>query len=178
MVGADLIAVNKMKKKSDTSKKIWTLDLVRKNQFFADFTPEQMQIVALYWKVIKLSEGKELFKEGDAPDYMYYILKGKLDVIKECEENGKKQQVKVTELSQDTLLGELAIIDGAKRSATVVATADTAMLGIHKKHFDLLVKSRPEIGVVLIRKVAKLISERLKNTTDLYASTQLLRGMV
>ena len=165
-----------MKKKSDIAKTS-ILDLIRKNPFFADFTPEQMQIVALYWRVINLSEGKALFKEGDDPDHMYYVLKGKLNVIKEVDENGAKQYVKVAEIKHDTLLGELAIIDGSKRSATVVTTIDTSVLGIHAKHFNLLVKSRPEIGVILIRKVAKLISERLKNTTDLYASTQVLRGI-
>lgn len=150
------------------------LDLIYENPFFAELTPEQMRIVGMYWRIMKCKKGKVLFNENDDADYLYYVLDGTLEVFKTVVDNraDKRKMIKVADLHKDSLIGELAIIDGSKRSATVVATSSVILLALQAKHFNLLVKSRPEIGIVLMRQVAKLICSKLKDTTVIYASSK------
>lgn len=150
------------------------LNLLYSNPFFAELTPEQMQIVSRYWQVKEVPENFILFKEDDEPDYLYYVLEGKLSVLKRVEGKDGSKEVKVAELTKDHLLGELGIIENAKRSATVCTLAPSLLLMIRAKHFNLLIKSCPQIGVILMRQVAKLISSQLRNTTGRYANTQLV----
>lgn len=164
-----------MPNKNQVEEKISILDLIYANPFFSELTPEQMQIVARYWRVKKYPKGTTIFKENDEPDFLYYVLEGKLEVLKTIKnDTTKTQEVKVAELHKDHLLGELAIIESTKRSATVVTKSPTLLLMIQAKHFHLLVKSRPEIGVILMKQVAKLISSQLRDTTGRYANTQLV----
>ncbi len=162
-----------MMNKKEAGKNI--LKLLYDNPFFAELTPDQMQVVSRYWQVKELPENFILFKEDDEPDNLYYVLEGKLSVLKRVEsKNGEIKEVKVAEITKDHLLGELGIIENARRSATVFTLEPSLLLTIRAKHFNLLVKSRPQIGVILMKQVAKLISSQLRNTTGRYANTQLV----
>lgn len=145
------------------------LQLLYKNPFFSELNPEQMQIAGLYWKLKTYLPETIIFKENDEPDCMYYVLDGRLSVLKEVKKNGKIAQVKVAEIPKDHLLGELAILENTKRSATVVTMEPTTLLVIQAKHFYLLVKSQPAIGVILLKKISQLISYQLRQTTNKYA---------
>jgi CRP-like cAMP-binding protein len=85
---------------------------------------------------------------------------------------GEKKDVGVAELTKNHLFGELSVVENSKRLATIVTCESTLLLMIHAQHFNLLVKSQPSIEVILMRKVAQLISAQLRNTTGRYADTK------
>jgi len=155
-------------------KKSEMLGRLYENPFFSELSPQQMGVAALYWRLKRCPKDFTVFRENDDPDCMYYVLEGHLDVFKNAKDRkGKLTPVKVAEVTKDQLLGELAIIEGEKRSATVVTAEPTNLLMIEEKHFNLLVKSHPQIGLILMKQVAKLISRQLRSTTGRYANTQL-----
>ncbi len=71
-------------------------------------------------KIVKLKRNEELFQEGDSPDAMYVIKKGRLAITK------KKGNTKITlaELKPGDLLGEMAFFEKAPRSAGAMASMD------------------------------------------------------
>ncbi|MCB0379388.1 MAG: cyclic nucleotide-binding domain-containing protein [Bdellovibrionales bacterium] len=68
-------------------------------------------------RIVKLKKGEELFREGDSPDAMYIIHKGRLAITKQKG----KSHITLAELKPGDLLGEMAFFDKSPRSASVVA---------------------------------------------------------
>jgi NADH dehydrogenase len=76
------------------------------------------------------ADGDTIFYAGDTGDYLYIIVKGKVDVI--------KNDVKITTLNAGEYFGEMALMSDKKRSATIKASGPCKILAIKKEDFDVL----------------------------------------
>jgi CRP/FNR family transcriptional regulator, cyclic AMP receptor protein len=99
-------------------------------------------------------KGKIIIKQGRRGTSAFIIAKGKAQVILE-DENGKKKLLAV--LKEQDIFGEMGLIDGRPRSATVVALEDCECSVITKEMFKNLPDSNP--GVKAIKKI---MENRLK----------------
>jgi hypothetical protein len=80
--------------------------------------------------------GELLFSEGDAGDVVYFIEAGTISVTSGTEH--------VANLESGDVLGEIAMVTGAQRTATATAKEDTLLLALPKDDFDHLRKESPE----------------------------------
>ena len=64
-------------------------------------------------------------------------------------------------------MGEMSILDELPYSATAIATEDTTVVLITKNNFDDMTEKHPELGLKVMRKIAKLLSLRLRQTTGI-----------
>jgi CRP-like cAMP-binding protein len=99
---------------------------------------------------ITVVAGTTLFREGGLAEFMYVLLEGTVDIVVggtviESAEGG-------------TVLGEMAIIDGAPRSATAIARTPCRLASVTAAQFDLLVQEKPELA----RFVMRVLSGRLR----------------
>ena len=76
---------------------------------------------------IRLAPGDVVFKDGDAPDKMYVVLSGEVEI--------HLRDTIIETVSQGGTFGEMALIDGSPRSATVIAKTDSQVAAIDKKTF-------------------------------------------
>ncbi|MCK6440610.1 MAG: cyclic nucleotide-binding domain-containing protein, partial [Planctomycetes bacterium] len=74
--------------------------------------------------------GEKLFEQGDAGDALYFIVDGRIGL----EENGKHFK----DLEPGTVVGEIALLTGATRTATAKAIGRVQTLSLHKQDFDSL----------------------------------------
>ena len=84
----------------------------------------------------KFSAGELLFSEGDAGDFVYFIEAGVVSVSSGSEH--------VADLESGDVLGEIAMVTGAQRTATATAKEDTLLLTLPKDDFDHLREESPE----------------------------------
>ena len=105
--------------------------------------------------VLVLSAGDTLFSEGDAGDSMYVLLSGQADVML----RGKL----VETLTSGSIVGELALIDDAPRSASVVAREDCNLIAINAARFRTLTRENPDFALHVMRAMA----DRLRNVGKL-----------
>ena len=104
--------------------------------------------------VISLKVGECLFKKGDpAQSTMYVVLSGEVRI-------GDGNVVLET-VGPGGIVGEMALIDGSPRSATITAVADASLAAIDEKRFLFLVHQTPGFGL----KVMRLLVGRLRKTT-------------
>ena len=94
-----------------------------------------------------------LFHEGDAGDCIYVVVSGRMRVVAERDD----QQLVLDTLGPGAVLGELAILTGAQRSASVQALRDTELLEIDGVQFELLLDNDPGLAVGLARALAERI---------------------
>jgi len=103
----------------------------------------------------KYSAGEIVFKEGETSAEAYILLSGTLQV--------KKGDEIITELSENGLfIGEMAVLIGKPRTATVIAKTDTVLGAVTKENFSTMVQKMPAVAF----KLAKSIAERLEETTN------------
>jgi CRP/FNR family transcriptional regulator, cyclic AMP receptor protein len=101
-----------------------------------------------------LSAGQTLFKEGDRDGLMYVLMSGTADII---------VHDRVMETAEaGTIVGEMAMIDDAARSATVVAKSDCRLFSIDRKRFNFLVQQTPNFALYVMR----VMADRLRRTDD------------
>lgn len=79
--------------------------------------------------------GDVVFHEGDMGDYLYIIIKGSVDVLK----NKDGKQEKVATLQQGEFFGEMALLNERGRTATIVAAVPLDLLALRKTDFGMLV---------------------------------------
>lgn len=99
-----------------------------------------------------VSTGKCLFEAGEFGDCLYVLMKGSAEVT--------VGDVVVEHAQPGALLGELALIEPAPRSATVRATSDCEFLPIDSKRFQFLVQQTPNFAL----HVMKVMADRLRRT--------------
>lgn len=84
---------------------------------------------------LHFEEGDIVFHEGDIGDYLYIIIDGSVDVLKEKE--GKQQ--KVASLNKGEFFGEMALLNERGRTATIKANTATNLLALRKTDFGMLI---------------------------------------
>jgi CRP/FNR family cyclic AMP-dependent transcriptional regulator len=95
---------------------------------------------------LSFAAGQTIFKEGDAGDAMYVVIEGHVDLL--------VREKLVEELGTGGVLGEMALIDAAPRSATAVAKSDCRLAPIHEKRFQFLVQQTPNFALQIMRVIA------------------------
>jgi CRP/FNR family transcriptional regulator, cyclic AMP receptor protein len=104
----------------------------------------------------RFAAGDVIFAEGDKGDAMYVIRNGEVTV----ERNGKVMET----LGGGGIFGEMALIDGSPRSATVRAKTDCEVAPINEKSFLFLVHETPFFAVAVMRTLA----DRLRRMDEAY----------
>lgn len=137
--------------------------------FFDRLSRDELDLVANHIRIVELDPEEVLFKEGDKGDGVFFIVEGELDVIKEPRSrNGWGiENVVITKLSKGRALGEMSVIDKIPRSATVKAVKKSTLVSLTGSGFDLVLKDYPEIGVKILKGMAKLLSLNLRKTSSL-----------
>jgi len=102
----------------------------------------------------KYNAGETVFKEGELSAEAYILLSGTLEIIK-----GDKVLLELSE--SGSFIGEMAVLLGKPRTATVVAKTDVELGVVTEENFSTMVQKMPTVAF----KLAKSIAERLEETT-------------
>ena len=138
-------------------------DFLSEFPLFWTLTADELKIVAEHMNLFEIEKGEILFKEGDKGDYVCFILKGTIDIIKESSSG---DDVVVASLSKGRSIGELSFIDYSPRSAKTRAQTKTSFLALTKIGFDKIQKDYPEIAIIIFKGISKLLCLNLRKTTS------------
>ena len=116
-------------------------------------------------KTVYFKQGEEIIKEGNLSDCAYIIGDGRVEVSKKLP-NGEKQIIGV--LDKNEIFGEMGLIDGFPRSATVVALEDCSISIITQESFNNLAQHKPEA----LMPILKVLAKRLRSTLSLVEDLQ------
>jgi CRP/FNR family cyclic AMP-dependent transcriptional regulator len=116
---------------------------------------------------VSLDAEQTLFLAGDKGDGCYRVEEGLLKASVGAP-NGSERILGI--LGPGSVVGELSMIDGAPRSASVTALRDSKLYFVSQADFDAIGKSSPEI----YRDVMKMLARRLRDTNDALAASSFL----
>jgi CRP/FNR family transcriptional regulator, cyclic AMP receptor protein len=117
--------------------------------------------------VVSLAADQTLFLAGDEGDGCYRVEEG---MLKACvaEPGGGERILAV--LGAGNVVGELSMIDGEPRSASVVALSNSKLSFVSRAVFEAFGRAKPE----LYRHLTTLLAHRLRYTNDTVAATSFL----
>src|SRR5215207_657210 len=114
-----------------------------------------------------LPEGVALFRAGDAGDGCYRIQTGLVKIVVTSHQ-GEERIISL--LGPGAIVGELSMIDGEPRSASVVAVADCALSFVSRARFQKCAEADPELMGYLV----KTLTRRLREADDALAASTFL----
>jgi predicted acylesterase/phospholipase RssA/CRP-like cAMP-binding protein len=102
---------------------------------------------------VRLQAGDTLFNAGDTGRDLYFVLSGRLRAL------GAGGRV-LSEMGRGESIGEIALLTGEPRTATVVAVRDSLLVGVSREAFEEIVEKYPKVmhviaGIVVRRLLAK-----------------------
>ncbi|MGQ9857667.1 MAG: sigma 54-interacting transcriptional regulator [Thermodesulfobacteriota bacterium] len=150
----------KEEQKLDLLKK--ALDLPEPGSSHICFTEGELSTLARIARSVEFSPGQEVFREGDPGDALYVVGSGKVNVLKSSE-GGPDEQL-LMELEAPAILGEMALLDKAPRSATIRISQEgpATLLRISREDFEDLLGGATPIALKLTYRLAQSISQRLR----------------
>ncbi len=114
-----------------------------------------------------------IVREGASGDAMFIIKNGQVEVKKREQNLGV--DLTIATLGMGACFGEMALLTGKPRSATVIAIAATELFVLEKKDFDGLLLEHPSISISINKIVAERIEEMNTQKTMGVVSMQTLR---
>ncbi len=144
----------------------WLMDCGLFDQLqLADFTA-----AAGYFSISTIAEGQEIFHEGDAGSFMCIIHSGQVAVQKT---NSDGKPVTIATLRSGRAFGEMAVLDGERRSASCVAASNCQLLNLGKDSLEKMLNDAPKIAAKIIRAIAVSLSKRLRMADGQLLSQQI-----
>ena len=121
---------------------------------------ERAEVVRIM-EVERLTDGEAVFQEGDPGDAWYVIFEGRASVMKSAADGAWKIRV----MERGECFGEMAILDGHPRSATVRADGPLTVFRFRRTRFDQLLEQGSLGAYKLVLGMARMLSQRHRELT-------------
>jgi len=136
------------------------IDILKQIPLFQGLEEIDLKKISEVVKERTLPAGTCLFKEGDHGDAFYLLKEGTVEVYK--NDNGAEKLVtKISHTDESNFFGEMALIEGVARNATIKTAAECKVLEIDKVNFDMLLRLNSFIAL----RIMTALSRRLRKET-------------
>ncbi len=100
---------------------------------------------------VSVAAGTRIVSQGEDPEFFYVIQSGRVRVFRETAD---RIQTNLTELRPGAYFGEVALVTGQPRSASVEALEDATLIKVSKDEFDRLLDQNPQLARHIIQQLA------------------------
>ena len=143
-------------------------DILARTDFFADAPPEALAAVSAAGEERQLIRGDVLFNEGDPPDSLYLVIRGRI-AIAIANPIDRRESV-VALMEPDDLFGEMSMLDNGPRSAMARALEPTTVLAISFEPILTMFDQHPK----LLWNVTRMLAQRIRVTDEALADSVFL----
>jgi len=140
------------------------MSLLSRVPIFASLDEPTLRRLSELCRTRTFKRGEVLFHEGDPGNALYLIESGQVKIVLVSDE-GEETILNVQ--GPEECLGELALIDGAPRSATAVALERVQALALYRDDFLALVENHPPVALAVMGGLAATIRRLSSQVQDL-----------
>jgi len=138
--------------------------LIARSFLFHDVSEKHLEDLARYAKIKQIPARKVICHRGETGSQMYIIISGRVSMNTDSEE-GKELTFGI--LGPGDIFGEIALLDGGERTATVKTIENTQLLVIERRDFLPFLEKNPKVAITLLSSLAA----RLRKTDELFEDT-------
>jgi len=126
------------------------MDFIRNVPIFSDIDLEQLAKIVRVGVRKKYKKGSIILLEEETGAALFVIISGKVKIVR-TDDDGR--EVILSILSENDFFGEMSILDGLSRSASVVAITKTELFMIHRRDFLKLMEDVPSVAIALLKEL-------------------------
>jgi small-conductance mechanosensitive channel/CRP-like cAMP-binding protein len=126
-------------------------DLLGRIDFVQALSGEARRVLAERARFMEYGPGQAVVRQGEQGDTLYLVARGEVGV-RICVEGGEKE---VARLGRGALFGEMSVLTGEPRTATVVALGEAALLAVDRDAFERILSAEPELAQSLAEVIAR-----------------------
>ena len=122
-------------------------DQIVVSPLFRDFSVDEMVAVIQGLKLLTFERGDVILREGQAGNSLYTLSSGRVRAFRKDPQTGK--QIPIGDLNEGAFFGEMSILTGQPRMASVVALNSCELLELDRPTLDHITKNHPHVWDVL-----------------------------
>lgn len=130
---------------------------------FIGFSYPELKVIGRYLTQVAKKQGEVVFSEGEPGNYMLILVEGRLSIFK----GGENGNHLLCHEGRGRMVGEMALLDQERRSATCVADTDCTMLTLNQEGLGRMASESPLLAYRFTLALAKLLSRRLRRTSGM-----------
>lgn len=138
-------------------------DMLDGLELFNGFTYPELQSIGRFVAYQGLQCGELVFREGDPGTFMLILIEGRLSIYK----GGEHGQRLLSYEGSGRVVGEMALLDHERRSATCIADNDCLFVTLDHAGLEHLAEAFPGLAYRFMLSLARLLSKRLRRTSGL-----------
>ena len=138
-----------------------TIDTLRQVPLFESLDDDAAKQLCELLETLDCEAQKVMFRAGEAGDAMYLIERGKVRIYVQATDG---HEVTLTDLGRGDFFGEMALLDGQRRSANAVIAEDARLAVLSREHFlSFIMGGNPNVALEMLTALAN----RLRHTDEL-----------
>ncbi|MDA8233127.1 MAG: Crp/Fnr family transcriptional regulator [Magnetospirillum sp.] len=140
-------------------------------ELFAGLPEEAVRDIERGCRWCSFHSGDQVFDSESDTLEVYFVVEGAVRILTQAED----REVALADVLAGNYFGELAAIDGRKRSARVVATHDTVLASLDRPAFLDTMRRYPEIALRVLERLARIIRNLDQRVTQLSTQNEAQR---
>lgn len=145
-------------------------DGLKGSPLFKAMSASDIKSLENIFSIRRIPAGKTIFIENMPGESLYLIKQGTVRISRMLAEGDEQVLI---DLGPDDVFGEMAVLDGGKRSATARIAEDVILYGLARKDFELLANTDPRLGLLLTLNIVRIFSSRVRNSQKDYRAMLL-----
>lgn len=130
---------------------------LRRVSLFGGMALEQLRVLSAHLTEQHFLPGEVVFSEGDFNQELYIVVSGEIEIVKDY---GSPQARTLNTLAGGDFFGEMAIFEGAARSATAVTKVESELLILQPEKFKQTIYQKPDMAFEIFRELSARIRRR------------------
>lgn len=137
-----------------------------KTAIFDGFTKEDVEVFLPSFKMMKVEADHTIFEEGAIGDAWYVVLKGEVAVTKSMPHGPPHV---LAHMEEGDCFGEMALLDGAPRMASLYTVTDTVLARLDREDFMQMLREKSMPAIKLLWAMSSMLCVRQRDLTHVLA---------
>ncbi len=144
-----------------------TIRELRRVYLLDALTDEELGVLIPTIRVRRFGRGEVLIRQGETGDSFYVLRRGKVEVTAKGHDGVREKRIgHIEDSSPESFFGEIALLTGEPRNATIRAASDVEVWEIAHEAFARLFKSKPDAGATIAEVAARRFAETSERTAQ------------
>jgi CRP-like cAMP-binding protein len=140
--------------------------LVESTKWSDRLAAKEVETLCRYLRVCDAERGATIVREGAREPYLCLIVEGRARIVKEAAGRASRP---IAFAEAGRVVGEMSLIDGEPRSASVIAEEASVLVVLTGEAFERLSSEAPRLAIKILVKISRLLSQRLRQTSGVLA---------
>jgi small-conductance mechanosensitive channel/CRP-like cAMP-binding protein len=128
--------------------------LLHSLELFAPLTDDERQALAAQLIPTPLALGDVATKQGEPSDSLYILARGQVGIFRDADHDAPSTRHRLATLSAPAYFGEMGLLTGQARTATIAAESEVLCYQLEKRGFEAIIRARPEMAEAMSLTVA------------------------